>query len=221
MGTKLKFSSTFHPQIDGQIEVVNRSLENLLICLVGNKPHNWETVLAQAEFAYNNSMNRSTRKTPFEIVFGMHPRGISYLRDVGSEEKRSSIGEEFSDFMESLHKKVKLRLEQSNQKYKESDDQSRRHHDFQVGDEVMVHLKKGRFLVRTYNKLKMKKCGPCKILKNFDSGNAYEVELPDDMDISPIFNIFDLYKYHKLDDEVVVSKYYLKRQTKEVEHILD
>ena len=51
----------------------------------------------------------------------------------------------------------------------------------------------------------MKKFGPCKILKKFDSGNAYEVELPDDMDISPIFNIVDLYKYHESDDGVIIS----------------
>ena len=35
----------------------------------------------------------------------------------------------------------------------------------------------------------MRNFGPCKILRKFDSGNAYEVELPDDMDISPIFNM--------------------------------
>ena len=109
---------------------MNRSLGNLLRCLVGNKASNWEMVLAQAEFAYNNSVNRSTRKTPFEIVTRMHPRGISDLRDVASEEKRSAAGEEFADFMESLHNEVKLRLEQSNQKYKENADQSRRQHDF-------------------------------------------------------------------------------------------
>ena len=94
--------------------------------------------MAQAEFAYINYVNRSTRKTPFEIVTGMHPRGISDLRDVVGEEKRSIAGEEFSDFIRSLHKEVKLRLEQSNQKYKENADNSRRHRIFEVGDEVMV-----------------------------------------------------------------------------------
>ena len=138
-------------------------------------PSNWEMVLTQAEFAYKNSVNRSIGKTHFEIVIGMQLRGVSYLRDIAGEEMRNVAVEEFSIFMKSLHKEVKLRLEQSNQKYKENVDQSRRHHDFQVGDEVMVHLKKGIFPVGTYNKLKMKKFGPCKILKKFDSGNAYEV----------------------------------------------
>ena len=68
---------------------MSRSLGNLLRYLVGNKPSNWEIVLAQVEFAYNNFMNRSTGKTPFEIVTRMHPRGISNLRDVASEEKRA------------------------------------------------------------------------------------------------------------------------------------
>ena len=155
---------------------MNRSLGNLLRCLVGNKPSNWEMVLPQAEFAYNNFVNRSIGKTPFEIVIGMHLRGISDLRDVVGEEKRSTTGEEFADFMESLHKEVKLMLEQSNQKYKENVDQSRRCCDFQVGDEVMVDLKKGRFPIGTYSKMKMQKFGPYKILKKIHSGNAYEVE---------------------------------------------
>ena len=121
MSIELKFSSTFHPQIDGQKEVVNGSLGNLLRCLVGDKPSNWELVLAQVEFAYNNSMNRSTG-TPFEIVTRMQPRGISDLRDIVGEEKRSVAGEGFADCMKSLHDEVKLMLEKSNIKYKENVD---------------------------------------------------------------------------------------------------
>ena len=64
---------------------MNKILGNLLRYLVGNKPSNWEMVLAQAKFAYNNFVNRSIGKTPFEIVTRMHPRGISDLRDVAGE----------------------------------------------------------------------------------------------------------------------------------------
>ena len=61
----------------------------------------------------------------------------------------------------------------------------------------MVHLRKECFPVGTYNKLKMKKFGPCKIVKRHDSRNAYEVELPANLNISPIFNILDFTEYYE------------------------
>ena len=60
----------------------------------------------------------------------------------------------------------------------------------------------------TYNKLKMKKFGPCKIMKRHDSRNSYEVELHVELNISPVFNILDLTEYYGGDgDEVAEVEY--------------
>ena len=62
----------------------------------------------------------------------------------------------------------------------------------------MAYLKKERFPKGTYNKLKLKNIGPCNVLRNF-STNAYEIELPSDLHISPIFNVSDLYPFRDAD----------------------
>ncbi|GKB89030.1 RNA-directed DNA polymerase, partial [Tanacetum coccineum] len=70
LGSKLQFSSSHHPQSDGQTKVVNRSLGNLLGILIGDNAKQWDLILPQAEFAYNRSVNRTTGKIPFEDVYG-------------------------------------------------------------------------------------------------------------------------------------------------------
>ena len=90
MKTDLKFNLSHHPQTYGQIEVVNHSLGNLLRCLVGDKPKGWDMILPQAEFAYNNSVNRSTGKSPFQIVYGNSLRTASELRKLDKGEINSA-----------------------------------------------------------------------------------------------------------------------------------
>jgi hypothetical protein len=174
--------------------VVNRSMGDLLRSLVTEHHNQWDNILPQEDFSYNDSVNRSTGQVPFQIVYGMQPRGIFELRDLEQNATRSASAEEFAEAMKELHSRVKERLQSSRQEYKRRAAQHKRQIQFEVGDLILAHLRKERFPRGTYNKLKMKKIGPCKVLKKFGA-NAYDIELPDGIRISLIFNISDLYPY--------------------------
>jgi hypothetical protein len=85
-------------------------------------------------------------------------------------------------------------LLESDQEYKHRADQHQRQLQFEVGDLVLAHLRKERFLRGTYNKFKMKKIGPCRVLKKLGE-NAYEIEFLGEIEISLTFNVSDLYPY--------------------------
>jgi hypothetical protein len=124
----------------------------------------------------------------------MQPRGISELRVLEENVFRSVGAEDFAAEMQELHSKIKERLQISNQEYKHRADKHKRNLQFEVEYLVLEHLRKERFPRGTHNKMKMKKIGPCKIIRKFEA-NDYEIELPDDVGISPIFNVVDLYPY--------------------------
>ena len=67
------FSTTCHPQIDGQTEVVNRTLSTLLRSIIQKNLKNWEDCLPFIEFLYNRSVHSTTNFSPYEIVFGFNP----------------------------------------------------------------------------------------------------------------------------------------------------
>ena len=73
LDTKLLFSTTCHPQTDGQIEVVNRTLRQMLRCFISGNPRVWEDLLPRVEFAYNRVVNSITSHSPLEVVYGFNP----------------------------------------------------------------------------------------------------------------------------------------------------
>jgi hypothetical protein len=78
-GVELNLSSSYHPQSDGQTEVVNRCLEAYLRCVCGDIQGEWAKWLPLAEYWYNTTYRTSTQSMPLEILYGQHPIHIPYF----------------------------------------------------------------------------------------------------------------------------------------------
>lgn len=72
-GTELKRSTSYHPQTDGQLEIVNKSLETYLRYFFAGKHKTWVQWLPWAEFPYNTSPHLSTKMSHFRVLYGRQP----------------------------------------------------------------------------------------------------------------------------------------------------
>ncbi|KAL4283329.1 hypothetical protein GQ457_16G018650 [Hibiscus cannabinus] len=88
LGTKLMFSTTCHPQTDGQTEVVNRVLSTLLRSIMKKNIKTWEDCLPHVEFAYNHAVHSATKMSPFEVKENLERRTQQYTKHVNKGRKR-------------------------------------------------------------------------------------------------------------------------------------
>ena len=105
VNTSLNMSSAYHPQTDGQTEVTNRALGDLLRSLVGDHLKSWDLKLSQAELAYNYAKNRSTGFSLFKVVYGCVPR---CSLDLTTFPNRTRMHDKAIDFIEDLQRIHKL-----------------------------------------------------------------------------------------------------------------
>ncbi|MCH87507.1 hypothetical protein A2U01_0008378, partial [Trifolium medium] len=99
-GTHLKMSSAYHPEYDGQTEVVNRCLETYLRCFISDQPKSWILWVHWAEYWFNTNYRTSTDKTPFEIVYGRLPPQL--MRWSQGETRVEAVQRELIDRDEAL-----------------------------------------------------------------------------------------------------------------------
>lgn len=117
LGTKLLFSTTCHPQTDGQTEVVNRTLSTLLRAIIQKNLKTWEECLPHVEFAYNRTVHSATKFSPFEIVYGFNPLTPLDLLPLPIDERASMDGKKKAEFVKQLHERTRQHIEKRTEQY--------------------------------------------------------------------------------------------------------
>lgn len=136
------------------MEVTNRTLGDLLRCLVGDTIRSWDSVLCHAEFAHNHAISQSTGFSPFKVVYGIIPRCPADLHVAPDPTRFHGRSCDVIEEFPTIHQQVHDNLEAATSKYKLAVVTHSRDVQFKVGDHVWAVLTNDRFPTNTYNKLK-------------------------------------------------------------------
>uniref|UniRef100_A0A2N9IS51 Reverse transcriptase n=1 Tax=Fagus sylvatica TaxID=28930 RepID=A0A2N9IS51_FAGSY len=186
-GTDLAMSTAYHPQTDGQTEVVNRSLEQYLRAFAADKPSQWANWLPLAEYWFNTNYHTSTKTTPFEALYGYPPpRLLEYIPGT----TRVEAVDDYLYTRQQALSLLKTNLVAAQERMKLQADKNRTEREFLVGDWVYLRLQpfKQRSMHQKMGKLAPKFYGPYQILEKVGAV-AYKLDLPNDALIHPVFHV--------------------------------
>jgi hypothetical protein len=184
LGSKLKMSTAYHPQTDGQTERSNRTLEDMLRAYVNYAQDDWDEKLVALEIAVNNNTQDSTGFTPFYLNSGQHPHfPLSMLIEKSDNEMAQTMLRTLRDHIE----QAKQHLLAAQQRQSQYADESKREFEFKIGDQVMLSTENMNVGERA-RKLCAKFAGPHKIIAH-PTANTYRLDLPPELSrLYPVFN---------------------------------
>jgi hypothetical protein len=197
--TDLLMSSAYHPQTNGQTEIMNKGLEGYFRSFSGDRPRDWMLWMSLVEWAYNTSANTSTKLSPFEAVYGYPPPrlmpfepGTTKVQVVENELKSKEF----------ILKLLRENLQDAQSRMKHFADQKRTFREFAVGDWIFLCLRPYRQMSATLCrnlKLSPRYYVPFQVIQKIGSV-AYKLDLPSSSQIYPVFHVSLLKK--KLGDRL-------------------
>ncbi|KAK5811692.1 hypothetical protein PVK06_027050 [Gossypium arboreum] len=194
LGTKLHFSTAFHPQTDGQSERIIQILEDMLRCCILEFSGSWERYLPLIEFAYNNSFQSSIKMAPYEALYGRKCRTPLFWTELG-ESKIFGV-----DLIKDAERKVKVireSLKAATDCQKSYADLKRKDIEYQVGDKVFLKVSPWKKILRfgRKGKLSPRFIGPYEISERVGPV-AYRLILPPELEkIHDVFHVSMLRRY--------------------------
>ncbi|KAL0549980.1 hypothetical protein IC582_014475 [Cucumis melo] len=194
MGTRLDFSTAFHPQTDGQTERLNQVLEDMLRACALEFPGSWDSHLHLMEFAYNNSYQATIGMAPFEALYGRCCRSPVCWGEVGEQRL---MGPELVQSTNEAIQKIRSRMHTAQSRQKSYADVRRKDLEFEIGDKVFLKVApmKGVLRFERRGKLSPRFVGPFEILERIGPV-AYRLALPPSLSaVHDVFHISMLRKY--------------------------
>ncbi|WVZ90444.1 hypothetical protein U9M48_036746 [Paspalum notatum var. saurae] len=202
LGTKLIRSSAYHPQTSGQVERVNQIVEDMLRACALTYSTKWDECLPLAEFAYNNSYQKSLNMAPFEALYGRRCRTPLNWSEPG---ERVTFGPDLVTQAEEQVKFIQSNLKSAQSRQKSYSDRRRRPLVFEKGDHVYLRVSpmKGVHRFGVKGKLAPRYVGPFKITEQCGPV-AYRLELPPHLAVvHDVFHVSQLKKCLRVPREEV------------------
>ena len=194
LGTKLRVSSAYHPQTDGQTEQTIQSLEDLLRACILEQGGSWDSFLPLIEFTYNNSFHSSIGMAPFEALYGRRCRTPLCWYESGES---VLLGPEIVQQTTEKVKMIQEKMKASQSRQKSYHDKRRKALEFQEGDHVFLRVTPMTGVGRALKsrKLTPRFIGPYQILKRVGDV-AYQIALPPSLsNLHSVFHVSQLRKY--------------------------
>lgn len=188
LGTQLAHISSYYPQTDGQIEVLNRCLKTYLCCFVSDEPQWWIRFLPLAEFWYNSSYHSAIGMSLCEPLYGILPPCIaSHVLSVS----KISLLEELLSQKKEILQLLKTNLIRARNRMTQQSNLKRTDKTFTEGQWVYLKL-------HPYRQFSIHNCSSQKLVKRFYGPFwivrqirkfAYELELPASSCFHPVFHV--------------------------------
>jgi transposase InsO family protein len=188
LGIEPHFSTTYHPQVDGQSERANQFVEIFLRHYINHCQTDWVAFLPMAEFAYNNGVHSGSNQSPFYMCYGFYPQFA-----VGDKSTNQiPAADEHAEFIKKGLEEAKASLRVAQETHKRYYDRKRRVAlTFKGGDKVWLDASNIQ-TDRPSKKLAHKRLGPYEILDKIRK-TSYKLKLPKTMKVHPVFHVSLLY----------------------------